>query len=80
MPEREKADFTTLVKFKRRTVPFGAWDPELGEYEDEMYMREMNISFGASTGCAIWDSAVILCRWVYVSLIPPIPPIPFLSY
>ncbi len=46
-------------------MPFGDFNKETGEFSEEIYLREMNISFGASTGCAVWDAAIIFSRWVH---------------
>ncbi|KYQ90986.1 hypothetical protein DLAC_07875 [Tieghemostelium lacteum] len=50
--------------FKRKTVGFGKYDKKEREYQKELYIREMSIIQGG-IGCAIWDAAIILSRWIY---------------
>ncbi|GAM19178.1 hypothetical protein SAMD00019534_023530, partial [Acytostelium subglobosum LB1] len=50
--------------YKRKTVGFGKYDKREKEYEKEIFIREMSIIQGG-IGCAIWDAAIIMSRWIY---------------
>lgn len=51
-------------KNRRKTIGFGNYDKKTKEYEDEIYIRELSIIDGG-IGCAVWDAAIILARFIY---------------
>lgn len=51
-------------KNRRKTIGFGKYDKKERQYEDEIYIRELSIVDGG-IGCAVWDAAIILTRWIY---------------
>eukprot|EP00029_Vermamoeba_vermiformis_P003803 TRINITY_DN14336_c0_g1_i1.p1 TRINITY_DN14336_c0_g1~~TRINITY_DN14336_c0_g1_i1.p1 ORF type:complete len:267 (-),score=87.95 TRINITY_DN14336_c0_g1_i1:214-1014(-) len=49
---------------KRKTVGFGTFDKKNKKWSDfEIFVREISIIDGG-LGCAIWDAAIIMSRWV----------------
>lgn len=62
---RRKVCVGIVVFFNmKKTVGFGAFNKKAREYEDEFYIREMSI-IDAGIGCALWDAAIILTRYIY---------------
>ncbi|KAF0984673.1 hypothetical protein FDP41_000572 [Naegleria fowleri] len=53
-----------IGKNRRKTIGFGQYSKKTKEYEDEFYIREMSI-IDAGIGCALWDAAIILTRYIY---------------
>jgi predicted nicotinamide N-methyase len=51
-------------KNRRKTVGFGSFNKKERQYDDEFYIRELSIVDGG-IGCALWDAAIILSRWIY---------------
>lgn len=53
-----------IGKNRRKTVGFGSYNKKNGSYQDEIYIRELSIVNGG-IGCALWDAAIILTRFLY---------------
>jgi predicted nicotinamide N-methyase len=53
-----------IGKNRRKTIGFGAYDKKSKEYEEELYIKELSIIDGG-IGCALWDAAIILSRFIY---------------
>ncbi|KAL6061869.1 Protein-lysine N-methyltransferase EFM6 [Balamuthia mandrillaris] len=52
-------------KYRRKTVGFGEFDKKTRSYSElEVYVRELSI-IEAGIGCAIWDAAIILSRFIF---------------
>ncbi len=65
MAHTQQMDFRTLLKkHTRRSVGFGAFRKKEREFDDEVHLRELSISHGG-VGCAVWDAAIILARWLH---------------
>eukprot|EP00818_Percolomonas_sp_WS_P009833 CAMPEP_0117442804 /NCGR_PEP_ID=MMETSP0759-20121206/4351_1 /TAXON_ID=63605 /ORGANISM="Percolomonas cosmopolitus, Strain WS" /LENGTH=340 /DNA_ID=CAMNT_0005234725 /DNA_START=83 /DNA_END=1105 /DNA_ORIENTATION=+ len=53
-----------IGKNRRKTIGFGKYSKKERQYEDEFYIRELSIIDGG-IGCALWDAAIILTRFIY---------------
>eukprot|EP01028_Stygiella_incarcerata_P005456 TRINITY_DN2306_c0_g1_i1.p1 TRINITY_DN2306_c0_g1~~TRINITY_DN2306_c0_g1_i1.p1 ORF type:complete len:288 (+),score=72.49 TRINITY_DN2306_c0_g1_i1:47-865(+) len=52
-----------IGKYRRKTFGFGSYVPKERRWTDEIHIRELSIIDGG-IGCATWDAAVILSRWL----------------
>jgi hypothetical protein len=54
-------------KTRRKTIGFGSYDKKKRKYSDFLiHIRELSI-LDAGLGCAIWDAAIILSRWIHAN-------------
>jgi len=49
---------------RRKTIGFGDYHKITRCHDYEVYIREVSIVEGG-LGCAVWDAAIILSRWIW---------------